>query len=322
MTAENQFPGQPPFDSAMVEELTAVNGHIRQVQKIVHEAVTSLSEGFSKMSSEALRQQDALENTLSGVKSGSGEHTLARFIHQGTLQLDGLLRGLESANRRSIALAECLEAALSNLTQLGLLSRDVNNVSEQIRYLALNAAIEAAHAGAAGQGFSIVANEVKDLSVRFRDISERMSEKVDSVQEAITGVTHEARLAAEHDAQLVEHTRGEAAVLGENSRSFDRALIEQLNNAQTIGNSLQQGINLCVMGLQFGDLVAQIGAIATERIDVITPAIESIVQVATAVAPCDPQLARAAETFERQRHAVRTTSVQQTSLEAGDVELF
>jgi methyl-accepting chemotaxis protein len=61
-----------------------------------------------------------------------------------THSLDALARGLQHANRPVESLGD---------------------TADQLRLLALNAAIEAAAAGDAGRGFSVVAQEVKELAL-------------------------------------------------------------------------------------------------------------------------------------------------------------
>ncbi len=61
---------------------------------------------------------------------------------------------------------------------------EITAISEQTNLLALNATIESARAGDAGKGFSVVANEVKQLASDTHHTSHRVIERVRGIQQS------------------------------------------------------------------------------------------------------------------------------------------
>ncbi|RYE95609.1 MAG: PAS domain S-box protein, partial [Oxalobacteraceae bacterium] len=70
-------------------------------------------------------------------------------------------------------------AMQGTLAELGEIVSAIGGIANQTNLLALNAAIEAARAGSAGQGFAVVAAEVKKLSSDTRAATERASDMLD-----------------------------------------------------------------------------------------------------------------------------------------------
>lgn len=83
------------------------------------------------------------------------------------------------------------EVALGLIKQLGQTTQEVgtivqviSSIAGQTNLLALNASIEAANAGAVGKGFSVVANEVKELARQTAESTTRIASQIRGVQDA------------------------------------------------------------------------------------------------------------------------------------------
>ncbi|MGV6396644.1 methyl-accepting chemotaxis protein [Pseudomonas caspiana] len=63
---------------------------------------------------------------------------------------------------------------------------DIQMITRQTRLLAINALIEAAHAGKAGLGFSVVAEEVKDISERISKIASGLTQDLQASVNELT----------------------------------------------------------------------------------------------------------------------------------------
>lgn len=95
----------------------------------------------------------------------------------------------------------------------------INKISVQTNLLALNAAIEAARAGDAGRGFSVVAQEVRNLS-------QNTESAVKEIFEVISNIQEEINLSLKHINNVINDT--------ENSRNLAAKLEEVMMNLQSV----------------------------------------------------------------------------------------
>lgn len=168
------------------DEIAKLNGSIEETAAISEE----LSAQFQSTAS-ASTTMNELSNTLheditivsnNADESGQLARTMADKLHllasNTTRSQSALIQHVESL---STELSQALEQAKA-IQQIQQLSTDILDITEQTNLLSLNASIEAARAGEAGLGFSVVANEIRNLA----DHSKKTVERIQDITNIVT----------------------------------------------------------------------------------------------------------------------------------------
>lgn len=101
------------------------------------------------------------------------------------------------------------------MKEIAGIARQINDISFKLTILSLNASVEAAHAGEAGSGFEVVANEMRALSETSAGFSAQVS---DVVKELLEKVEITSERVASGDKALSESEQTMSELVG----SFDR----------------------------------------------------------------------------------------------------
>lgn len=124
-------------------------------------------------------------------------------------------------------------ATLGGLTEavarIGSMTKLIRTIAGQTKMLALNAAIEAARAGDAGQGFGVVANEVKDLAQQTSLAAETISGQIAGIEEATRSMVKVIGAMGETTAEVDLIAASVAVAVAEQSEATARITL----NAQT-----------------------------------------------------------------------------------------
>lgn len=163
--------------------------------------VDSAVDGAKEISSSIERLRIVLEDQENGIKNAS-EKTCqlidnitqvtqsAQNVADEFVALQGDIKnGLESERRMNSQITK-IEEQSQLLTEA---NKVIAGIAEQTNLLAMNASIEAAHAGKTGQGFAVVAAEIRKLSENSQVQSSNIGKQLEAILESISGVVGSAK---------------------------------------------------------------------------------------------------------------------------------
>ncbi|WP_144493648.1 methyl-accepting chemotaxis protein [Bacillus pumilus] len=118
-----------------------------------------------------------------------------------------------------------LKGLTEQVESISSIATTINSISSQTQLLALNAAIEAAHAGSYGNGFSVVAAEIRKLATDSKEAIVKVDQYVKAIHaevEKVSSGTNRAKTTVFTNRDLVKQANEEFINIGEAARNLDK----------------------------------------------------------------------------------------------------
>jgi methyl-accepting chemotaxis protein len=159
----------------------------RHVLRDAHEKQTAAERHAQQQTQDAVTRTSALvSEQLTDVSARAGT------VGEAAAQIDARVREARTAATELLAsnglASEAVRALHDSLRKVDEVARFIGGIARQTNLLALNATIEAARAGAAGQGFAVVANEVKTLAATTAESTDTIASTLDRLNRDVASV--------------------------------------------------------------------------------------------------------------------------------------
>ena len=169
--------------------LTHVLRDISQVANQVDTSADQVSSEAQTLSQGTLEQTISIDGLVSNVTTITSQvQTSAVRCGDASELVDKAAGYAASADEKMKQLTEATGNIDKSSAQIGSIIKTIEDIAFQTNILSLNASIEAARAGAAGKGFSVVAEEVRNLAARSSEAAKDTGALISrSIQDVKTG---------------------------------------------------------------------------------------------------------------------------------------
>ncbi|MGD7034309.1 methyl-accepting chemotaxis protein [Methylotuvimicrobium buryatense] len=221
---------------------------------------------------------DRIEQSIDASAMASGDSGLVVMFERNKQELETVVNSLRAAKQNKDALLMEIHRLLQFIDDLKTMAADVAGIAGQTNLLALNASIEAARAGEAGRGFAVVADEVRKLSTMSGETGKRITEKVETINAAISSAFEEATHTAEHDAESVNHAEQSINKVLSDFHEATNTLAESTAILRNESACIQREVQNAIVSLQFQDRVSQVLSHVCENIESLPPRFDSMLE--------------------------------------------
>ncbi|WP_257300959.1 methyl-accepting chemotaxis protein [Haloarchaeobius sp. FL176] len=210
------------------EQVTASSEEVRSASEQVTESIQEISDGAEQQNQSLQNvsgEMESLSTTTEEIAASSNEvadiaERTAETGRTGRDAAEEAIEGMRDIETDSESAVEAIDQLKAEMQQIDELTEFITDLAKETNMLALNANIEASRGGAGnaegeGEGFAVVAQQVKELAEDTKDAAEDIEERLERIQEQTDETAEEVENTAERVSQNVESVERAVEALDE-----------------------------------------------------------------------------------------------------------
>lgn len=235
--------------SVSVEELSAT------IKEVANKA-----EELSAASEEALAAAEEISSSIKEVEQSAKESAMLSEKVKNDASTFGMgsvektIEGIQNIKLSFDKTANFIKKLGGRSDEIGNILNVIDEITDQTTLLALNAAILAAEAGEHGKGFSVVADEIKDLTERtsystqeiaalIQAVQQEVKDAINAMNEGLRSVEEGLKVASNAGDALTKIVEG-SKQSAEMSISIKRSTEEQARSTRLVSESMEKVKNM------------------------------------------------------------------------------
>ncbi len=227
--------------TAGTEETSASASEIARTSSDLSQQAATMATAITQSAMDAATLMGIAERLSEGAREGVERNAaLGTLARENRARLDASVDALGQLDADAATGAASAEAVASAAVEVQAFVMLVRRIARRSKLLALNAAMEAARAGQQGDGFGVVAAEIRSLAASAAEAAERTERSVTSVLER----ADEAREASRRTVTTLGGVRGATQDASETFARIEHALGESDAWARTIEQSAHEASRL------------------------------------------------------------------------------